>query len=49
MIVGKGEDETDNTSLRSFLNMMKDDHWYCFNLRPLKKSILQNKLKIDDV
>jgi len=49
MIVGKGEDETDNASFKSFLNVAKEEQWYCFALRPLKKSILQNKLKVDDV
>ncbi len=49
MLVGQGEDEDDNTSFKSFLNVAKDDQWYCFDLRPLKKSILQNKQKIDDV
>jgi hypothetical protein len=49
MIVGKGEDEKDNTSFKSFLNVLKDEQWYCFDLRPLKKSILQNKLKVDDI
>lgn len=48
MLVGKG-DEDDDTSFRSFLNVAKDGQWYCFDLRPLKKSILQNKLKVDDV
>lgn len=48
MIVGKG-DKDDDSSFKSFLNVAKDDQWYCFDLRPLKKSILQNKLKIDDV
>lgn len=49
MLVGKGEDKNDNSSFKSFLNILKDDQWYCFDLRPLKKSILQNKLKVDDV
>ena len=49
MIVGKGEDGNDNASFKSFLNVAKEDQWYCFDLRPLKKSILQNKLKVDDV
>lgn len=48
MLVGKG-DEDDDSSFKSFSNVMKDEQWYCFDLRPLKKSILQNKLKIDDV
>ncbi|MDR6967079.1 hypothetical protein J2X31_001086 [Flavobacterium arsenatis] len=48
MLVGKG-DEDDDTSFKSFLNVVKDDQWYCFDLRPLKKSISQNKLKVDDV
>ena len=48
MLVGKG-DEDDDTSFKSFLNVAKDNQWYCFDLRPLKKSILQNKLKVDDV
>lgn len=48
MIVGK-EDKDDDASFKSFLNMAKDDQWYCFDLRPLKKSILQNKLKVEDV
>lgn len=48
MLVGK-EDKDDDTSFKSFLNVAKDDQWYCFDLRPLKKSILQNKLKVDDV
>lgn len=48
MLIGKG-DEDDDTSFKSFLNVAKDDQWYCFDLRPLKKSILQNKLKVDDV
>jgi len=48
MLIGKG-DEDDDTSFKSFLNVTKDEQWYCFDLRPLKKSILQNKLKIDDV
>lgn len=48
MLVGKGEDEDDTNSFKSFLNVAKDDQWYCFDLRPLKKSILQNKLKVDD-
>jgi len=48
MLVGKG-DEDDDISFKSFLNVAKDDQWYCFDLRPLKKSILQNKLKVDDV
>lgn len=49
MLLGKGEDQDDNNSFKSFLNMMKDDQWYCFDLRPLKKSILQNKLELNDV
>lgn len=49
MVVGKGEDEDDNTSFKSFINVAKDEQWYCFDLRPLKKFILQNKLKVDDV
>ncbi|AZB29724.1 MULTISPECIES: hypothetical protein [Chryseobacterium] len=49
MLIGKGEDENDDTSFKSFQNVMKEEQWYCFDLRPLKKSILQNKLKIDDV
>jgi hypothetical protein len=49
MLVGKGEDKDDNTSFKSFINVAKDEQWYCFDLRPLKKSILQNKLKVDDV
>ncbi|REG97957.1 hypothetical protein [Flavobacterium aquicola] len=49
MLVGKGEDDDDNNSFKSFLNIVKDDQWYCFDLRPLKKSILQNKLKVDDI
>ena len=49
MLVGKGEDENDTNSFKSFLNVAKDEQWYCFDLRPLKKSILQNKLKIEDV
>lgn len=48
MLIGKG-DEDDDTSFKSFLNVAKDDQWHCFDLRPLKKSILQNKLKVDDV
>ncbi|MCI3936534.1 hypothetical protein MQX03_04945 [Chryseobacterium aahli] len=49
MLIGKGEDDNDDTSFKSFQNVMKEEQWYCFDLRPLKKSILQNKLKIDDV
>ena len=49
MLIGKGEDENDDASFKSFLNVAKDDQWYCFDLRPLKKSILQNKLKVDDI
>ncbi|MDQ5928806.1 MAG: hypothetical protein QG594_584, partial [Bacteroidota bacterium] len=49
MLVGKGEDKDDNSSFKSFINLLKDDQWYCFDLRPLKKSILQNKLKVDDI
>jgi len=49
MLIGKGEDETDNASFESFQNVMKEEQWYCFDLRPLKKSILQNKLKVDDI
>lgn len=49
MIVGRGEDENDNISFKSFLSVSNDKQWYCFNLRPLKKSNLQNKLKVDDV
>lgn len=49
MLVGKQEDENDNSSFKSFLNVAKEDQWYSFDLRPLKKSILQNKLKVDDV
>lgn len=48
MIVGKG-DKDDDSSFKSFLNVAKDEQWYCFDLRPLKKFILQNKLKVDDV
>jgi len=48
MLIGKG-DEDDDTSFKSFLNVAKDNQWYSFDLRPLKKSILQNKLKIDDI
>jgi len=48
MLIGKG-DEDDDTSFKSFLNVAKDDQWYCFDLRPLKKSILQNKLKVEDI
>lgn len=48
MLVGK-DDKDDDISFKSFLNVAKDDQWYCFDLRPLKKSILQNKLKVDDV
>jgi len=49
MLIGKGEDENDDTSFKSFQSVMKGEQWYCFDLRPLKKSILQNKLKVDDV
>jgi hypothetical protein len=49
MLIGKGEDEKDNTSFKSFLNVAKEEQWYCFDLRPLKKSISQNKLKVDDM
>jgi hypothetical protein len=49
MLIGKGEDENDNTSFKSFVNVAKDEQWYCFDLRPLKKSISQNKLKVDDI
>jgi len=49
MLIGKEEDDNDDTSFKSFLNVAKDEQWYCFDLRPLKKSILQNKLKVDDV
>ncbi len=49
MLIGKGEDKSDDISFKSFLNVAKDDQWYCFDLRPLKKSILQNKLKVDDI
>jgi len=49
MLVGKGEDENDNTSFKSFVNVVKEEQWYCFDLRPLKKSILQNKLKVEDI
>ncbi len=48
MLIGKG-DKDDDISFKSFLNVAKDDQWYCFDLRPLKKSILQNKLKINDI
>ena len=48
MLIGKG-DEDDDMSFKSFQNVMKEEQWYCFDLRPLKKSILQNKLKIDDI
>lgn len=49
MLIGKGEDENDNTSFKSFVNVVKGEQWYCFDLRPLKKSISQSKLKIDDI
>jgi hypothetical protein len=49
MVVGKGEDKNDNDSFKSFLNVANNEQWYCFDLKPLKKSILQNKLKVDDV
>lgn len=48
MLIGKG-DEDDDISFKSFLNVAKDDQWYCFDLRPFKKSILQNKLKVENV
>ncbi len=48
MLIGKGEDENDDTSFKPFLNVQKEKQWYCFDLRPLKKSILENKLKLDD-
>lgn len=49
MLIGDGEDEDDKTTFKSFINVAKDEQWYCFDLRPLKKFILQNKLKVDDV
>ncbi|WP_286883532.1 MULTISPECIES: hypothetical protein [Sphingobacterium] len=49
MLIGKGDDQDDANSFKSFLNMVKKGQWYCFDLRPLKKSILQNKLELDDV
>jgi hypothetical protein len=49
MLIGNGENEDDKTTFRSFINVTKDEQWYCFDLRPIKKSILQNKLKVDDV
>jgi len=49
MLIGKGDDQDDANSFKSFLNMVKKGQWYCFDLTPLKKSILQNKLELDDV
>jgi len=48
-LLSGGEDQDDTNSFKSFLNMVKDGQWYCFDLRPLKKSILQNTLELDDV
>lgn len=40
----------DKTVFKPFLDEIKDEEqWYCFDLRPLKKSILQNQLKVDVV
>ena len=49
MLIGNGEDEDDKTTFKSFINVAKDEQSYCYDLRPLKKFILQNKLKVDDV
>ncbi|WP_443938203.1 hypothetical protein [Pedobacter sp. MW01-1-1] len=49
MLVGKEEDENDTNSFKSFLKLVNDDQWHCFDLRPLKKSILENKLQVNDV
>ena len=49
MLIGKGQDKNDDASFKSFQNVIKEEQWYCFDLRPLKKSILQNKLKIEDI
>lgn len=49
MIVGKGEkeDEEDTKLYASFLKVVQGDNWYCFDLRPLQKSIAAGKLTIE--
>lgn len=50
IIVGKNENEQiDNSKMYvSFLKVIKNDDWYCFDLRPLQKAISENELKIEN-
>ena len=49
MVVGKSEGEGDEDDLpKSFLKVMNNKDWFCFDLRPLRKAITKNKLKIED-
>lgn len=49
MLIGKEENQPVEDDLpESFLKVMKDKDWYCFDLRPIRKSITENKLKVED-
>ncbi|WP_157262369.1 hypothetical protein [Pedobacter sp. PACM 27299] len=49
MVVGKSEGEGDEDDLpKSFLKELNNKDWFCFDLRPLRKAIIKNKLKIED-
>lgn len=51
MIIGKSEDETieDLKTYKAFMNVIKSDDWYTFDLRPLQKAISKGKLKIENI
>jgi len=51
MLIGKGEGQTlaDLDQYKSFLNVVKDDNWYAYDLRPLKQAISKQKLKVEDL
>ncbi|WP_426791476.1 hypothetical protein [Sphingobacterium sp. WOUb80] len=51
MLIGKGEGQTlaDLDQYKSFLNVVKDDNWYAYDLRPLKQAVSKQKLKVEDL
>lgn len=51
MLIGKEQGETlaDLDQYKSFLNVVKDDNWYTYDLRPLKQAISKQKLKVEDL
>lgn len=49
MLIGKYENSDVDDIDKLFEKFVKDEQWYCFDLRPINNSISDNQLKIEDI